>query len=98
MAAADLESLISAIYSLLELLRNVLFTVVLVICVSVIYREGIGGLIRKLVSTARLVPGVEDAIEWTLRRQVRGFLRQLDPAAFSATKTAAVVIPKKGEE
>ena len=96
MAAA--EFVIGTGFTLIELLRNVVFTVVLVICASVIHREGIGGLIRKLVGTARLIPGVEDAIGWALKRQVRDFLRQVDPAAFSPkTKKSAIVIPKKGE-
>lgn len=95
MAAA---ALLGAGYTLVELLRNVVFSVVVVICVSVIHREGLGGLLRKLVGTARLVPGIEEAIGWALKRQVRGFLQQVDAAAFSAkTKKPPPAIPKKGE-
>lgn len=95
MAAA---ALISAGYTVLELLRNVVFSVVIVICVSVIHREGLAALLRKLVGAARLVPGVEEAIGWALKRQVRGFLRQVDPATFSVrAKKSPPAIPKKGE-
>ena len=94
-----LTFLIEAGLTLATLLRNVVFTAVLVICISVVYREGVGGLIRKLVSAARLLPGVDEAISWVLTKQVKGFLRQVDPAAFSkgSEKKATLSIPKKGE-
>lgn len=81
------------------LIRNVVFAVFLVVCVCVLRREGARGLVRKLVVAARLVPGVDEAIAWALKRQVRGFLRQLDPNAFSRKggKKATLAIPKKGE-
>lgn len=95
MAAA---ALIGAGYTLLELLRNIVFSVFLLICVSVAHREGLGGLLRKLLGVARLVPGVEEVLGWALKRQVRGFLRQIEPAAFSdKTKKSTPAIPKKGE-
>ena len=94
MAAA---AVIGAGYSLVELLRNVVFSVFLLICVSVVHREGFGGLLRRLLGAARLVPGVEELVGWALRRQVRGFLQQIDPAAFSTkTKKSIPAIPKKG--
>ena len=94
-----LASLMDAGLTLATILRNVVFTAVLVICISVVYREGVGGLVRKLVSAARLLPGVDEAISWALTKQVKGFLRQVDPAAFSgkSEKKATLSIPKKGE-
>lgn len=97
MAAADY--LTSTTSALLTLLRNIIFAVVIVVSVSVLRREGFGGLIRKLVGVARLLPGIDEAIAWALKRQVRGFLRQTDPEAF-ATKggnRSTLAIPKKGE-
>lgn len=95
MAAA---AVIGAGYTLIELLRNVVFSVFLLICVSVVHREGLGGLFRKLLGAARLVPGVEDVIGWALKRQVRGFLQQIEPEAFTAnTKKSIPAIPKRGE-
>lgn len=95
MAAA---ALIGAGYTLVELLRNVVFSLFLLVCVSVVHREGFGGLLRKLLGAARLVPGIEEVMGWALKRQVRGFLRQIEPAAFSAKmKKSSPTIPKKGE-
>ena len=97
MAAAAL-ALIGAGYALVELLRNVVFSLFLLICVSVVHREGLGALLRKLLGAARLVPGFEEVMGWALKRQVRGFLRQIEPAAFSAKMNkSSPVIPKKGE-
>lgn len=94
MAAA---ALIGAGYTLVELLCNVVFSVFLLICVSVVHREGFGGLLRRLLGAARLVPGVEELVGWALRRQVRGFLQQIDPAVFSTKKKKSIpAIPKKG--
>jgi hypothetical protein len=94
MAAA---AVIGAGHTLVELLRNIVFSVFLLICVSVVHREGLGGLLRRLLGAARLVPGVEELMGWALKRQVRGFLRQIDPAAFSTkTKKSIPAIPKKG--
>lgn len=97
MAAA--EYLTAAGSTLVTVLRNIIFTAVLVIGVSVLHREGTGGLIRKLVVAVRLVPGVNEAVGWALKRQVRSFLRQVDPEAFSAKrrKGYSLAIPMKGE-
>lgn len=85
-------------YVLVEMLRNVVFAMLLVICLSVIRREGIKGLLRKLVAAARQLPGVDEAIAWTLKRQVRGFLRQIDPQSFAieVKNSSCAAIPKKG--
>ena len=85
--------------ALLTLSRNVIFAIVIVVSVSVLRREGFGGLIRKLVGVARLVPGIDEAIAWALKRQVRGFLHQTDPEAFAPKggKRSTLSIPKKGE-
>ena len=81
---------------LLGLLRDFLLTVVLAVCVSIAVREGGGGLVRKLLAVLRQLPGVNWVIGWVLRREVRGFLRQLDPESFKAGPKVGMAIPEKG--
>lgn len=92
------EAITEAVFVLLTLLRNVIFTAVVVVCVNLVRREGLRGSARKLVGVARLVPGVDEAIAWALKRQVRGFLHQIDPETFAAkeAKKCTLAIPKKG--
>ena len=78
------------------LLRDFLLTVVLAVCVSIAVREGGGGLARKLLAVLRQLPGVNWVIGWVLRREVRGFLRQLDPESFKAGPKVGMAIPRKG--
>ena len=100
MATAAVAVYLTATASaLLTLSRNVIFAIVIVVSVSVLHREGFRGLIRKLVGVARLVPGIDEALAWALKRQVRGFLRQTDPEAFAPKggKRSTLAIPNKGE-
>ena len=87
---------VAMLFHLVSLLRDILVTLVLVVCVSIAVREGAGGLARKLFSVLRQLPGVNWVISWVLRREVRGFLRQLDPESFKAGPKVGMEIPKKG--
>lgn len=86
-------------FSLLAVIRNLVFMLAVVVAVSVLSRDGVAALIRKLVGVVRLVPGVEELIAWALKKQVRGFLCQLDPETFAKTgkETTTLAIPKKGQ-
>ena len=80
-----------------ELVRGAVFWAVLLVCVSVLAREGGAGLLRKTLSFFRNLHGVESVIAWLLRREVRGFLRQVDPKTFSGEGGRRIPIPEKGE-
>ena len=97
-ARGKMDTAVEVGSSVFALLRNIIFTVVIIICVNVVRRQGLAALVRHLVATARLVPGVDELIGWALKKQVRGFLRQLEPESFAkkGTKTAILAIPKKG--
>jgi len=83
---------------IVSLFKDIVVTLVLVICVSITVREGLMGCVRKLLLVVRQLPGVNWVISWLLRREVRGFLRQLDPQAFKPGSKQGLPIPKQGEE
>ena len=88
--------------SLFGLARDVVFAVLVVLAVRVAVIEGWAGLLRRLLELFRLVPGAEALIRALLRRQVRGFLRQLDHASLEEEegrggRGVCVELPKKGE-
>ena len=91
---ADLFVQVTAIVAVL---RDIFLTIAFLVIASILAREGIGGLIRKLLAVARELPAVNTVIEWALKREVRGFLKQMDPDAFSGRKKEALAIPTKGE-
>lgn len=77
-------------------ISNAVFAAVTLIAISVLYREGISGLARRIFSALRLLQGVDDLIQWFLRREVKGFLKQIDPKSFATSSKKAVQIPEKG--
>lgn len=86
----------AALLALASLLRDLLVTLILAVCLSIGLREGVVELARKLLLVLRQLPGVNWAIRWALRREVRGFLRQLDPKSFKDSPKVAIPIPQKG--
>lgn len=83
--------------SLFALLRDAVFTFVLILAVRVALREGAAGLMRRLVTVLKILPGVEEFICWILRREVRGFLKQIGHGSGSeAGGKHGLVIPEKG--
>lgn len=86
----------SVVFSSANILRDTVFALVLAVCVSVVIREGAGGLARKLLLVLRQLPGVNWVIGWVLRREVRGFLRQLDPDSFKEGPRKGLALPEKG--
>ncbi len=84
--------------SALGLLRDAVFAVVLVLALSVAMREGLAGLLRRLIGALRHIHGVDDLIKWALRREVRSFLKQVDPKSFGDgnRERKSVSIPEKG--
>lgn len=79
-------------------LRDTVFAVAVLVALSVLMREGVGGLARKALSVLRQLHVVDALISWLLRREVRSFLKQIDPKSFSANgRPKRVQIPEKGE-
>lgn len=79
-------------------IREAVLAVVLLVAASVLVREGAAGLGRKAVAFLRCLHGVDSVISWFLRREVRGFLKQLDPKAFSGEGRKKIAIPEKGTQ
>lgn len=82
---------------LLGFLRDAVFAAVLLVAVSVLVREGGAGLARKVLGFLRSLHGVDGVISWLLRREVRSFLKQLDPKAFAGEAKKTIAIPEKGK-
>ena len=76
--------------------RDCIFATVLLIAISVLAREGVAGLVRKLLAAFRNLHGVDGLINWYLRREVRSFLKQVNPH-FQGDQTKIVQIPNKGK-
>ncbi len=77
--------------------RDVVFSLVVIIAVSVLLREGWSGLARGIVRILKNLTAVVRLIQWYLRREVRGFLKQVDPHTFSATQRKKIEIPSVGK-
>ena len=89
--------MISSLLSLAGLLRDWVFAVVVIVALSILVREGAGGLARKSLLVLRQLRAVDVLICWLLRREVRSFLRQLDPKTFSTdSKKKQAKIPEQG--
>ncbi len=86
----------TGLFFLASLLRDLLVTLTLVVCLSILLREGLVELARKLLLVLRQLPGINWIIRWVLRREVRGFLRQLDPQSFKDGPKVVIPIPQKG--
>ncbi len=86
----------AALLAFASLLRDLLVTLVLAVCLSIGLREGAIELARKLLLVVRQLPGINWVIGWVLRREVRGFLRQLDPNSFKTGPKVGLAIPQKG--
>ena len=90
-------SLAAVTLGVLGFARDLVLTALLLVAVSVLVREGVAGLARKLLTLLRQLPGVDRLIAWFLRREVRAFLKQIDPQSFSSdSKKNRVKIPEKG--
>ena len=85
---------------LLSLLRDAIFGLLVLVALSVAAREGLAGLARRAVGVLKLLPGVEALIASVLRREVRGFMRQLERDAGREPKADGqkntMPIPEKG--
>lgn len=80
------------------LIRDCVFAIVVLIAFSIVIREGFSGLLRKVLTALRNLYGLDGIIRWFLRREVRSFLKQVDPQSFGANKTRkSVQIPLKGK-
>ena len=88
------------VWLLLSWARDAIFALALLLAVSVAAREGFGGLARRALTALRLLPGVEWLIRGMVRREVRGFLRQLERergrGEGERTRTKTLAIPEKG--
>lgn len=78
------------------IIRDAVFAAVTLVAISVLLREGGAGLARKVLGLLRHLHGVEDLIRWLLRREVKSFLKQVDPQSFGTNKKKMVKIPEKG--
>ena len=83
---------------LLAFLRDLVFMVFVVLAVAVAVREGPAGLARRLLGAVQVLPGVEWLIAAVLRREVRGFLRQVDKERRSDRGGKTLAIPEKGQK
>lgn len=99
MAGLELSSWLPLL-GVLAFVRDLVLTLLAVLVVTVIVREGPAGLARRVVGAAKLLPGVEWMITVALRREVRGFVRQVQEGErrksdHEGRKTLA--IPQKGQ-
>lgn len=89
---------------LLSWAKDAVFGLVLLLVACVVAREGLAGLARRLLALLRLLPGVETVMRRVVRREVRGFLRQLrkekgigEGEGEGGGKKKTMKIPEKGE-
>lgn len=83
--------------AVLGLVRDVVFALAVLVAAAVLVREGGAGLARKLLLALRQLHGVDYLITAYLKREVRGFLRQLDSKSFPADgKKPKIKFPEKG--
>ena len=74
-----------------------MFVIVLLVATSVLLREGLAGLARGILLVLKKLVILDTLIQWYLRREVKGFLRQVDPKTFSKGNKKKVEIPEVGK-
>ena len=84
-------------------LRDATFGLVLLLALSVVAREGFSGLARRVFVVLKMLPGVGWLIRAVLRREVRGFLRQVERDAGREHvrehgKKKTMTIPENGND
>ena len=79
------------------MLEHVVVAVLVIVIIGIVQREGIQGFLRRLVTTLRLIPGVNSLIVILLKREVGNFVNQLGKSS-SGTLTCGktLAIPLKG--
>lgn len=77
-------------------LKDVVFLVIVLVAASVLSREGVSGLARGIVKLLKNLTVLDRLIQWYLRKEVRGFLKQVDSQTFSKGKREKIEIPKEG--
>lgn len=87
--------------TLLQLAQLAFASLVVLVIAGILYKEGVRGLLRRLIVTLRLIPGVDAAISAVLRREVSNFVRQMDATPAGARKSKVedsrvIHIPMKG--
>lgn len=94
--------MLSSPTALLGLARDVVFAVFVVLVVRVVVFEGWVGLLRRSVELLKHLPGVEMVIRAVLRREVHGFLKQLNHTSLEKEGKRGSdrwkTLPKKGAD
>ena len=87
--------------SLLEILRDVVFTLVLLVALRIFLVEGLRGLVARFLHLLRLLPGMETIFHHVVRRQARQSLQLLqgevvNEASSEQERQQTHCIPEKG--
>ena len=90
-----------SLFAALQLIQLIFATVIFLVVAGILFKEGVRGLLTRLIVTLRLIPGVDAAISAVIRKQVSNFVRQVDSAPVGSKNSKvdgsrAVRIPEKG--
>ena len=88
--------------SLFEILRDVVFTLVLLVALRIFLVEGLRGLVARFLHLLRLLPGMETIFHHVVRRQARQSLQLLqgevvNEASSEQERQQTHCIPEKGK-
>lgn len=83
--------------------RDAVFGLIVLLALSVFAREGLSGLARRVLVAVKTLPGVESLLRAVLRRQVHGFLREMErgkglEGSQQRGETKTMAIPEKGKK
>lgn len=82
--------------TVLGFIKDAVFVLAVLVAVSVLSREGASGLARGCLRVLKNLSVLDKLIQWYLRKEVRGFLKQIDPQTFSKSKKKKIEIPREG--
>lgn len=80
----------------MNLLKDVFLAFLVLVSVGIVASDGVGGLVRVLVKTVLYIPGAKTLLNWYLKKEAKGFLRQAGVQTSADDKARVKAIPQEG--
>ena len=94
---AFLLIIMSVVFFILFVLRDLLVALVILLTIVIFRQEGFAGLSRVVLQSLLYLPGVKIAVGWYLKKEVRSFLRQLGIGKDDQSTSKVMAIPERGK-
>lgn len=83
--------------ALLSCVRDGLLSLVILLVLTVLAKEGWSGLARVLTRCCLYLPGAHNLTRWYLKKEVKSFLKKLGVNKNGGVTSRVMAMPKKGK-